>query len=115
MDLELLGLAVEPQEATGTCEMFIMYPTLTEQGIYLRAPTLTVTIGASIAPVTNPTTEDREDPRLRVAQPPTHALEKQQSLAWNTELHISKSTSCYYPPPVPCLLEVKDRFSTAYH
>lgn len=73
---------------------------------------LTVNTGGSIPPVTHLTAEDRENPRLRVAQPPPACEAAEPGLEHRSP--ISKSTPCHRPL-VPCLLESKDRFKAAHH
>lgn len=65
---------------------------------------LTVNTGGSIPAVTHLTAEDRENPRLRVSQPPPAGEAAEPGLEHRSP--ISKSTPCHCPP-VPCLLESK--------
>lgn len=62
--------------------------------------------------VTHLTAEDRENPRLRVAQSPPAGEAAEPGLEHRSP--ISKSTPCHRPL-VPCLLESKNRFKAAHH
>lgn len=104
---------METWKATDTCEIHCMCPALNRLSTRGPQPSpLTVNTGGSIPPVTHLTAEDRENPRLRVAQPPPAGEAAEPGLEHRSP--ISKSTPCHRPL-VPCLLESKDRFKAAHH